>query len=114
MSRRHKRTSFLIINYEMEKGPEEAHKLGFGYDDLEGTVEHPDWNRYQAAGRARTKELKVTFEVIFTEVKLKAQGDYNFRHRKCGRLTILELGRGRQKDKEELEPKKNNLKVRRA
>lgn len=72
---------------------------------MEGTVEHPDWNRYQAAGRARTKELKVTFEVIFTEVKLKAQGNYNFRHRKCGRLTILELGRGRQKDKEELEPK---------
>lgn len=78
MSRRHKRASFLIINYEMEKGPEEAHKLGLGYDDLEGTVEHPDWNLYQAAGSARTKELEVTFEVMFTEVKLKARGDYNF------------------------------------
>lgn len=54
-SRRHKRASFLIINYEMEKGPEEARKLGFGYDDLEGTVEHPDWNRYQAAGSARQR-----------------------------------------------------------
>ena len=78
MSRRHKRASFLIINYEMEKGPEEARKLGFAYDDLEGTVEHPDWNRYQAAGSASTKELEVMFEVMFTEVKLKAQDDYNF------------------------------------
>lgn len=29
-------------------------------------------------------------------------------------LTILELGRGRQRDKEKLEPKTDNLKVRRA
>lgn len=62
----------------MEKGSDEACKLGLGYDELEGTVEHPDWNCCQAAGSARTKELEVMFEVMFTEVKLKAQDDYNF------------------------------------
>lgn len=61
----------------MEEGPEEAlnwdlHMMIWkGQQSIQVGVD-------QVAERARIKELEIMFEVIFIEVKLKAQDDYNF------------------------------------